>query len=611
MAIIRQLDDHLANKIAAGEIVERPVNVVKELVENSIDAGSTKISILINDGGKLGITIIDDGKGMDKADAMMCFSRHATSKIRDDHDLYCITTLGFRGEAMPSIASISEMTLQTCNGTASTKVVYQFGKCVEVSSCDLSIGTTIVVDKLFQNVPARLKFLKSVQTEFASIQAFIEKISLSYPNISFILDHDGKPVYRTSGNGNIPEIMARLYGVELAKNLIPVHVASDDFTITGYTSKIGHTRASKKDMMIMVNQRVIKNQIAADAIFQAYRKYLDEKRFPIALLNIEVDPYLVDVNVHPTKLEVRFSKEPQLRELVYKGISEALGVIDQTYEIKAPQPVIEQTTMSFVQKPVVEQPKVKYQVPIDDGVVAPNKPLDTNAKIQALRQSVTEIVIQPPVLEEEVIETFEREERVVETVRPRKVDVLQVQGQVHGTYIICSDNEAMYLVDQHAAQERIFYEYYSKQFTKMDMRFTSLLVPIILKYPLSEVLLIKEHCSLFETVGVFLEHHDQGFLINKIPIWMNNIDETIFIEDMIEQVMNYNILDVVALQEKAIATLSCKASIKANSYQSLQAMQGLIDKLMLCDTPYVCPHGRPTTIRYTSYELEKLFKRVV
>lgn len=605
MAIIRQLDDHLANKIAAGEIVERPVNVVKELVENSIDAGSTKITVLINGGGKLGITIIDNGKGMDKADAMMCFSRHATSKIRDDHDLYCISTLGFRGEAMPSIASISDMTLETSNGDAATKVVYHFGKCVEVSQSDIQVGTTIVVDKLFQNVPARLKFLRAVNTEFASIQSFIEKISLCYPHISFVLDHDGKPVFRTSGNGSVPEIMARLYGVDIARGLIEIKASNDDFTLSGYTSKIGHTRASKKDMMIMVNGRVIKNQVAVDSIYQAYRKFLDEKRFPIVLLNIQVDPYLVDVNVHPTKLEVRFSKEFQLRELVYKTFQETLGVVDQTFEVKAPVPVQVQQEMKIS---LVEEPKVSYQMPVDDGVVVP-KSETVVPKVQAMRQSTTEIVIQPPRIEREIVEPCVEEVKEVREPISSK-DTLEVQGQVHGTYIICSDKEAMYLVDQHAAQERIFYEYYVKQYQKMDMRYTELLLPIILKYPLSEVILIQEHVSLFEGLGIILKQHDQGFAVSRIPMWMNNVDEKVFIEEMICEVMERGVVDVVELQKTAISTLSCKASIKANSFLTKQVMQGLIDKLMRCDNPYVCPHGRPTIIRYSSYELEKMFKRV-
>lgn len=614
MAVIKQLDDHLANKIAAGEVVERPVNVVKELVENSIDAGSTRIAISIEDGGKLGITIIDNGKGMDKADAMLCFSRHATSKIRDDHDLFCIKTLGFRGEALPSIASISEFTLETCDGKASTKVVYQYGKCLEVSAGDREQGTTVRIEKLFQNVPARLKFLKTVNTEFASIQSFIEKASLCYPQISFSLDHDGKPIYRTSGNGNVPEIMARLYGVDVARNLIEVHASNDDFTIKGYTSKIGHTRASKKDMMIMVNQRVVKNQVAVDAIYQSYRKYLEDKRFPIVLLNIYIDPYLVDVNVHPAKLEVRFSKEEQLRKLVFEGISGALGNTDLTYEVtpKVEPPIKQQQKMSFelnnsnptpLVQPKAMESYATYVAPVDDGVVTPPhlqvRPDTTANKSLAQPVLTSEIVVEAPIITNDMIQ-------------PKKVDVLEVKGQIHGTYIICQDSDHMYLIDQHAAQERIFFEYYSRQYDAVDMRYTDLLVPIMLNYPSSEILLINDQNEKLQSVGITLTPHgDSGYTVRKIPVWMNNIDEKLFIESMIEQVLKNKDINLEELRTNAIATLSCKASIKGNSYHTPQALQGLVDKLMLCKNPYVCPHGRPSIIKYSSYELEKLFKRVV
>ena len=329
---IRQLDDVLANKIAAGEVIERPANVVKELVENSIDANSSKIDVIIEEGGLNLIQVIDNGEGMIKEDALLCFSRHATSKIKDDQDLFCIQTLGFRGEAIPSIASISDFELKTSIGEKGTTVNYQYGKYIKCEDSDCKKGTNIKVKKLFQNVPARLKYVKSINAEFANIQTYLERLSLSHPQIAFSLVHNGRMIYKTNGNGNLLEVISNVYGLNVAKNMIAVDFEDDEFHVTGYISKIDINRASKNHIVTMVNSRIVKNKITVDSINNAYRRYLADKRFPIAIVNIEIDPFLVDVNVHPSKLEVRFSKEMKLKELVYQGISNALAKINLTYE---------------------------------------------------------------------------------------------------------------------------------------------------------------------------------------------------------------------------------------------------------------------------------------
>ena len=331
MQKIKQLDDIFANKIAAGEVIERPANVVKELVENSIDANSNKIDVIIEEGGLNLIQVIDNGEGMVKEDALLCFSRHATSKIKDDQDLFCIQTLGFRGEAIPSIASISNFELKTSTGEKGTTVIYQYGKFISCDESDSKKGTDIKVKKLFQNVPARLKYIRSINAEFANIQTYLERLSLSHPDISFTLINNGKIVYKTNGNGNLLEVISNIYGLNVAKNMIPVNFEDDEFIISGFISKIDINRASKNHIVTMVNSRVVKNKITTDSINNAYRRYLIDKRFPIAIVNIEIDPFLVDVNVHPSKLEVRFSKEYKLKDLVYQGISDALSKVNLTY----------------------------------------------------------------------------------------------------------------------------------------------------------------------------------------------------------------------------------------------------------------------------------------
>lgn len=616
MQKIRQLDDILANKIAAGEVIERPANVVKELVENSIDANSSKIDVIIEEGGLKLIQVIDNGDGMDKEDALLCFSRHATSKIKDDQDLFCIQTLGFRGEAIPSIASISHFELKTSTGQIGTSVVYEYGKYIENKESDSKKGTNIKVEKLFQNVPARLKYVRSTNAEFANIQTYLERLSLSHPDIAFLLVHNGRTIYKTNGNGNLLEVISNIYGLNVAKAMIPVDFGDDEFHITGFISKIDVNRASRNHMITMVNSRVVRNKVSIDSIKNAYSRYLAEKRYPITILNIEIDPYLVDVNVHPSKLEVRFSKEMKLKELIYQGISEALANVNLTYN-----------AVADYKKPKVniEQPAFEFNYDVEDEIDLILKSTDNeninhvddknNETFDNIENEVVDKENNYNLVQEQNIEYIVPDKQVVETKVESREKLMKkkllVKGQVHGTYIICEDETGMYLVDQHAAQERINYEYFLDKYQHLNLSMRDLLVPITLEYPLSEFLIIEERKQLLSQVGINLEVFGNcGYVIKQLPLWMQNIDEQVFIEDMVDQVLKDNKVDVVKLQDHAIATLSCKASLKGNTHLSNEGMQNIIDNLMRCDNPYVCPHGRPTLVYYSSYEIEKLFKRV-
>lgn len=616
MQKIRQLDDILANKIAAGEVIERPANVVKELVENSIDANSSKIDVIIEEGGLKLIQVIDNGDGMDKEDALLCFSRHATSKIKDDQDLFCIQTLGFRGEAIPSIASISHFELKTSTGQIGTSVVYEYGKYIENKESDSKKGTNIKVEKLFQNVPARLKYVRSTNAEFANIQTYLERLSLSHPDIAFLLVHNGRTIYKTNGNGNLLEVISNIYGLNVAKAMIPVDFGDDEFHITGFISKIDVNRASRNHMITMVNSRVVRNKVSIDSIKNAYSRYLAEKRYPITILNIEIDPYLVDVNVHPSKLEVRFSKEMKLKELIYQGISEALANVNLTYN-----------AVADYKKPKVniEQPAFEFNYDVEDEIEPILKSTDNeninhvddknNETFDNIENEVVDKENNYNLVQEQNIEYIVPDKQVVETKVESREKLMKkkllVKGQVHGTYIICEDETGMYLVDQHAAQERINYEYFLDKYQHLNLSMRDLLVPITLEYPLSEFLIIEERKQLLSQVGINLEVFGNcGYVIKQLPLWMQNINEQVFIEDMVDQVLKDNKVDVVKLQDHAIATLSCKASLKGNTHLSNEGMQNIIDNLMRCDNPYVCPHGRPTLVYYSSYEIEKLFKRV-
>lgn len=594
---IKQLDEILANKIAAGEVIERPANVVKELVENSIDASSSKIDIIIEEGGMNLIEIVDDGLGMDQEDAKLCFSRHATSKITNDQDLFCIQTLGFRGEAIPSIASISHFELKTSDGQSGSTVVYEFGKFIEQKQSDLKRGTKITVTKLFQNVPARLKYVKSVNAEFAHIQNYVERLSLSHPDIAFTLMHNGKVTYKTNGNGQLLEVIHQIYGLSVVKNMLNLKVENDEFEVEGYIGKIEINRASKNHIVTLVNHRIVKNQIAIDAINQAYRKYLADNRYPIAIINIEIDPYLVDVNVHPSKLEVKFSKESELKQLIFDGVSKTLEGVNLTYQVKEEKSVF---------KPQLDQ----LDLEIDFRQEVP--PLQVQPIERTMPSSIYEEKeeYQASPINQEI-----SEQKIVEEIKETPLKEMKkkifVKAQIHGTYIVGEDGEGMYLIDQHAAQERINYEYFLEKYSHPDMIMRDLLVPITVEYPLSECMIIEERKELLKEVGIYLDPFGNGFIIKQLPMWMNQINEHLFIEDMIQQVLKDNKIDLLSLQEHAIATLSCKASLKGNSHLSIESMQTIVDNLMRCDNPYVCPHGRPTIIHYSAYDLEKLFKRVV
>lgn len=603
MAKIRQLDEVLSNKIAAGEVVERPSSVVKELVENSIDAGSSRVEVFIEDGGLQKIKIVDNGEGMSKEDARLCFSRHATSKIKDDNDLFNIMTLGFRGEAIPSIASVSHFDLRTSSSQEGVYIQYEFGKYKNEGVCDLPRGTQITVTKLFQNVPARLKYLKSVNSEFASIHQYIERIALAYPNIAFSLYHNDKMIFQTNGKGNLLEVIASMFGLATAKNMIPVQLENDEFQISGYISKIDTSRASKNNIITLVNHRYVKNMMSIDAINSAYRTYLADNRYPIAVINIEVDPYLVDVNVHPSKLEVRFSKEYELRDLIYNGVANALQEVNLTYQVKNKQteretfkPELDQVIFDLepeVEKvvfhetpPVVEEPKTYYQAEKEDISQKADMTIEPKTTIET---PVQKTVQQKPLKEK-----------------------IYAKAQIHGTYLIGENEKGMYLIDQHAAQERINYEYYKDQFSHLDLTMQPLLVPLQFEYPMSEFLILEERKNILDNVGIHLEvFGEHGYILRSLPLWMKKIDENVFVDEMIQEVLHKNQLNVVELQEHAIATLSCKASLKANTYLSTSDIQTIFDNLMRCDNPYVCPHGRPTVLFYSEYELEKLFKRVV
>ncbi len=624
MVKIFQLDDSLSNKIAAGEVVERPASVVKELLENSIDAGGSVIEVHIEEAGLHSIRIIDNGDGIERDDVKTAFKRHATSKIKDENDLFRIRTLGFRGEALPSIASVSHFTLKTSTGDGpGTSIELEGGEIKSLENSSSRKGTDITVSQLFYNTPARLKYMKTIHTELGNITDVVNRIALSHPDVSIKLLHNGKSLLHTNGNGDVLQVLAAIYGVGIAKKMVPINVDSLDFKVKGYISLPEVTRASRNYISTMINGRFIKNYAIAKSIGEGYHTLLPIGRHPIVLLSIEMDPILVDVNVHPSKMEVRISKEAELNTLVTEGIKRVFKgkelIPSGAVATNVAQAKSEQTFMNLDHSakakersgfpgavrerllPKEEMVKLDEPRPLGNDMNEPtghvsNEPPDPNFPVEE----------EPDYQKPEMNESYEEESH-----SPR-VPPFYLVGQMHGTYIFAQNERGLYIIDQHAAQERIKYEFYKEKVGEVAKELQELLVPLTLEFSTDEYIKINEHRSLLEEVGVFLEDFGHNsFIVRAHPQWFPKGEEQQTIEDMIEQIIIMNRVDIRKLREEAAIMMSCKGSIKANHHLRNEDMQALLDELRLASDPFTCPHGRPIIIHYSTYEMEKMFKRIM
>ncbi len=615
---IIQLDDALSNKIAAGEVVERPASVVKELLENSIDAKSTVIEIELEEAGLSKIRVIDNGEGIEPDDVVTAFSRHATSKIKDERDLFQIVTLGFRGEALPSIASVSKLEMITSTGEGhGTKIVLDGGKIVTHEQAPLRKGTDITVTDLFFNTPARLKYMKTIHTELGNITDIVNRIALAHPEVSIKLIHNGRVLLHTTGNGDVRQVLAAIYGMNIAKKMIPIQATSLDFKLTGFIGLPEITRASRNYISIMINGRFIKNYSLAKAVHEGYHTFLPIGRYPICLLHIEMDPLLIDVNVHPSKLEVRLSKEAELNQLIEECIRNTLRkqtlIPSVTVEKTKTKPIVEQTTLTLDHLTRQDTPKSVSQTP--------DHQLQENNSIKEKEQNPMEMPRTERVFEkysssessEEKQEAINNDESQPNENEPSsKVPPLYAVGQVHGTYIIAQNENGLYIIDQHAAQERIKYEYYKEKVGQVTNELQELLLPMTFEFSTDQYVKIEEHLEELRKVGVFLEPFGHNsYIIRNHPVWFPKGMEKQIIEEMIEQVLGMKQVNIQKLREEAAIMMSCKGSIKANHYLRLQDMQTLLDTLRETTDPFTCPHGRPIIIHYSTYELEKMFKRVM
>lgn len=587
MSKVHLLSQNISNMIAAGEVVERPSSVVKELVENAIDAKARHIDIVIKDAGRTLIKVIDDGIGMDKEDALLALKRHATSKILDERDLFNISTLGFRGEALPSIAAVSHLVLTTSTGNnVGTRVEVVNSDEIKVENAPLRKGTEIEVNELFYNTPARLKYLKSDTTEFAQIHDVVVHIALGYPNIIFTLIHNDKVVFKTNGNGNVLEIIAEIYGKETARNMKKLTCEDYDFKVEGYISKIQINRANRYSMITLLNGRYVRMLQVNNALLEAYKTYLPDDRYPITVLNIEVDPSLVDINVHPSKHEVRLSKEKDLVNLIKENT-----LLTLKEELLTPS--------------ISKTPKEK------EIVLTPSLNLDsenffTKEEIKVEKEEL------PLIIEEkEEVEVKINKEDIKQVIKEEvnEPTYFRVIGQYHGTYILCEFDDGLYIIDQHAAAERINFEKYSRLLGTTSSSI-KLLVPLLLDYTYNEIKQIEENKNVLETLGIYFESFSNSNIrISEVPSYFMDVNMEVYVRDVIEMILNKSKVSSLDIRLNAIATIACKASIKANHALNTLDMQNLIKNLLKCENPNTCPHGRPTMLKYTNYELEKFFKR--
>ena len=670
MGRIHQLDEHLRNMIAAGEVVERPAGVVKELVENAVDAQATRIELQITQGGIDSIVIIDDGIGMDGEDAALAFERHATSKLKEEADLWNIHTMGFRGEALPSIAAVSQVTLKTNNGTEATEVMISFGEKQASRATAAPQGTMIEVRNLFQKTPARFKHLKSPQYEFSLILDMIQKFAFAHPEIAFYLSHDGKTAFQTKGNNRLQEVMMQIYGRDVAKSAIAIDASDYDYHISGFAAQPQYHRATKYYMTLFINQRMIRSYHLQKAIIDAFHAYMPKDRYPIAVLNIEMDTQLVDVNVHPSKWEIRLSKEKQLEKLLYQAIDEALKNKLQVVQAELPKPKEKKPEITELEFTYARDPQLtKLHQEVNEGFTNPKElpPLDFDEISAKMKEPIPQKMTKVPAVEvkkqvEAVVEdqpitypqysrpnmkkveysekkeaislsektisqkeskTTNQETAVKTSPTPKEpvkqeepkpqnecLPAMQVIGQFHQSYILAQGEAGLYIIDQHAAQERYHFEVIKQQILSGNNDTQPMLIPISLEVDSRVRVRLNELNEAMSVLGIELEEFGNNSLILRdLPTWMQQLDEEAFLQDLIDQWLKDEDIDESKLRHLAIATMACHSSIRFHRTLTPAEMQQVIDDLGKCEQPFHCPHGRPTFICITDEQLTKQFLR--
>lgn len=628
MGKIRLLDEATINKIAAGEVIERPASIVKELIENSIDAKAAAITIEINNGGKTFISVSDNGSGILSEDLDHVFERHATSKIQDADDLFNIYTLGFRGEAMASIAAVSEVELQTRTDSeaSGSYILIKGGNIIDKKSIGFPVGTTITVRNLFYNTPAREKFLKSDISEQGHVVDVVQKLAMVNTAVSFKLIVDEKTVLHTPGNGDLLSVLTCIYGKNTAKAMVSLGYSNPLISIEGYIGKPEIARGNSTYMIFSVNNRIIKNKMLGESVKQAYKGLLMNNKFPFVVLNLMVQTDKIDVNVHPTKAEVKFSDDRSIFSTIYTAVKSCLAGSNLTYGSYEEQethsePAAAVYSTSTVSARIFEAPAPSIEIPEPPEIFTKSSATglhntqnsveqqsflksDTSYKSDNYNRSFYEQPKAMPVINQN--NTPEE----IEVKRPNQIAGLNIIGLLFNTYILTQDASNFFLIDQHAAHERINYEYLMSKYDTGDIAVQPLMVPIIVEVSPKEAAVIKDSFDIFERLGFEIEWFgDNTIAIRSVPIIMGEPCNGNFFNEILDSLDGNN--KAASPLEKIVISMACKNSIKAGTSITFEEMQELVKRLSQTKSPYTCPHGRPTLISMSQYEIEKKFKRVL
>lgn len=649
---IQVLDQETINKIAAGEVIERPSSVVKELVENAIDAGATAVTIEIKDGGISFIRITDNGSGISKDDIPMAFLRHSTSKIKSIEDLMNVSSLGFRGEALSSIAAVSQVELitKTAEDFTGSRYVIEGGNEISLEEVGAPDGTTFIVRNLFYNTPVRRKFLKTAATEAGYVNALIEHLSLSHPDISFRFINNNQNKLHTSGNMNLKDIIYGVYGRDITSNLMEISGKTQDVEITGFIGKPVICRGNRGYENYYINGRYIKSSIITKAIEEAYKGYIMPHNYPFTAIHFKINPSIMDVNVHPTKMELRFSKNEFVYRFVLETVKECLANRELAARVKLPDPVkqqqftkspenIKQTEKSYVQEntdskpyqaPRIEPPRESFYNSTESSVK--QKTVNENQTTGFIK-NITDYTKMPPTRLPEPFEIkrsdemIKEDKKIYEAEKKQEAEQLsmfdtplmsekakadyRIIGQLFETYWLIEYEDKFYMMDQHAAHEKILYERFMNHLKVKDMDTQMIMPPVIIELNMQQEDAYKRNKQAFSRLGFEIEEFGgNAYKVNGLPAGLPNINLKQMLIDMIDGLTDDNSTDLDIITER-VATMSCKAAVKGNNKLSFEEAKELIEELMQAENPYNCPHGRPTLIVMSKYEVERKFKRIL
>ncbi len=649
MPHITVLDQSTINKIAAGEVIERPSSVVKELLENAIDAQATAVTVEIRDGGISYIRVTDNGCGIPKEEVPLAFLRHSTSKIKSVEDLFTVSSLGFRGEALSSIASVAQVELITKTSEQLSGTRYQIEGGVERSYEEVGApdGTTFLVRNLFYNTPARQKFLKTAQTEGSHVAALVEKIAMSHPDISIRFIQNNQNRLHTSGNHNLKDIIYTVFGREIAANLLPVESEQEVLQVHGFAGKPVIARSNRSFENYYINGRYVKSGLIGKAIEDAYKPYMMQHKYPFVLLHISIEPEYLDVNVHPTKMELRFRNGEQVYQMIFQAISQALShkeLIPQVDLVKReeekaleeaqkkaphPEPFEVKRQAAMVQKPG-ESRTMQPQEPAKSRTMQPSiykseavygKIAESRAELEPEIQAVAPVESQKP----EQKQPKQEQKATGQAEQPQQLDLFEEKllepknrirhkliGQLFDTYWLVEFNEHLYIIDQHAAHEKVLYEKTMRTLKTREFTSQMLNPPIILTIGSTEEVLLKKYMKYFQEIGFEIEPFGgREYAVRAVPDNLFSVAKKELLMEMIDDLSEDAGARTADMIHDRVATMSCKAAVKGNNHLSFAEADHLIDELLNLDNPYACPHGRPTIISMSRYELEKKFKRIV